>query len=286
VDVVAAGCLSLAILSLGLALRGGSPKRGTSRRLVDRLTAHHRQRLAEARIAGNPQTYVAMAVLAPIGLFAVGWLQSAVLAVVAGVAGLLIPRLYLAWLVHAQSRRSESEAPRLLQAILSGLTAGSTYLDALRQARLSCTDPWIREDLDYVIQRFLLDVPLHESLQTVRARVMTRNLGLIWETLLIGAANQLPTQAARTLFSELSSTVQFNVQLANEVRARSSGQRAQIWLLAVIVPGMYLYLRLMSPQLLSVLDETTVGRYVLFPLAAALEVMGLVLSFRITRFET
>ena len=285
-DVVAAGCLSLAILSLGLALRGGSPKRGTSRRLVDRLTAHHRQRLAEARIAGNPQTYVAMAVLAPIGLFAVGWLQSAVLAVVAGVAGLLIPRLYLAWLVHAQSRRSESEAPRLLQAILSGLTAGSTYLDALRQARLSCTDPWIREDLDYVIQRFLLDVPLHESLQTVRARVMTRNLGLIWETLLIGAANQLPTQAARTLFSELSSTVQFNVQLANEVRARSSGQRAQIWLLAVIVPGMYLYLRLMSPQLLSVLDETTVGRYVLFPLAAALEVMGLVLSFRITRFET
>jgi Flp pilus assembly protein TadB len=286
VDVVAAGCLSLAILSLGLALRGGSPKRGTSRRLVDRLTAHHRQRLTEARIAGNPQTYVAMAVLAPIGLFAVGWLQSAVLAVVAGVAGLLIPRLYLAWLVHAQSRRSESEAPRLLQAILSGLTAGSTYLDALRQARLSCTDPWIREDLDYVIQRFLLDVPLHESLQTVRARVMTRNLGLIWETLLIGAANQLPTQAARTLFSELSSTVQFNVQLANEVRARSSGQRAQIWLLAVIVPGMYLYLRLMSPQLLSVLDETTVGRYVLFPLAAALEVMGLVLSFRITRFET
>jgi Flp pilus assembly protein TadB len=226
-----------------------------------------------------------MAFLAPVALFALGWLQSPVLAVVAGAAGLLVPRLYLAWLVHAQSQRSEVEAPRLLQALLSGLTAGSTYLDALRQARLSCTDPWIREDLDLVIQRFLLDVPLHESLQTVRARIMTRNLGLIWETLMISAANQLPTQAARTLFFELSSTVQFNVQLANEVRARSSGQRAQIWLLAVIVPGMYLYLRLMSPQLLSVLDETTVGRYILFPLAAALEVVGIVLSFRIARFE-
>jgi len=114
---------------------------------------------------------------------------------------------------------------------------------------------------------------------------MTRNLGLIWETLMICAANQLPTHAARTLFFELSSTIQFNVQLANEVRARSSGQRAQIWLLAVIVPGMYLYLRLMSPQLLSVLDETTLGRYLLFPLAAALEVIGLALSFRIARFE-
>lgn len=284
-DVIAAGCLSLALLSVGLAVRRGSSKRASSRRLVERLTEHHRQRLAEARIAGNPQTYVAMALLAPAGLFALGWLQSPVLAVFGGAAGLLVPRLYLAWLVHAQSRRSESEAPRLLQAMLSGLTAGSTYLDALRQARVTCTDPWIREDLDFVTQRFLLDVPLHESLQVVRARVVTRNLGLIWETLMICAANQLPTQAARTLFFELSSTIQFNVQLANEVRARSSGQRAQIWLLAIIVPGMYLYLRLMSPQLLSVLDETVVGRYILFPLAAALEVIGIALSFRIARFE-
>lgn len=284
-DVIAAGCLSLALLSVGLAVRRGSSKRASSRQFVERLTEHHRQRLAEARIAGNPQTYVAMALLAPAGLFALGWLQSPVLAVFGGAAGLLVPRLYLAWLVHAQSRRSESEAPRLLQAMLSGLTAGSTYLDALRQARLTCTDPWIREDLDFVIQRFLLDVPLHESLQVVRARVVTRNLGLIWETLMICAANQLPSQAARTLFFELSSTIQFNVQLANEVRARSSGQRAQIWLLAIIVPGMYLYLRLMSPQLLSVLDETVVGRYILFPLAAGLEVIGIALSFRIARFE-
>ena len=284
-DVVAAGCLSLAILCLGLAFSRSSAKSSGARHLVERLTAHHRRRLAEARIAGKPQTYVAMAFLAPIGLFAIGWLQSPVLAVFAGAAGLLVPRLYLAWLVHVQSRRSEFEAPRLLQAVLSGLTAGSTYLDALRQSRLACTDPWIREDLDYVIQRFLLDVPLHESLQVVRGRITTRNLGLIWETLTICAANQLPAQAARTLFFELSSTVQFNIQLASEVRARSSGQRAQIWLLAVIVPGMYLYLRLMSPQLLSVLDETMVGRYILFPLAAALEVVGLALSFRIARFE-
>lgn len=284
-DAIVAGCLSLAILSLGLAIRRGPTKSGNRHRLIPRLTAHYHRRLAEARIAGNPRSYVAMALLAPVALFFVGWQQSPVLAGLAGAAGLLLPRLYLAWLVHAQSRRSEAEAPRLLQALLSGLTAGSTYLDALRQARQTCTDPWIREDLDFVIQRFMLDVPLHESLRAVRARVVTRNLGLIWETLMICAANHIPTQAARTLFFELSSTVQFDVQLANEVRARSSGQRAQIWLLAVIVPGMYLYLRLMSPQLLSVLDETMVGRYLLIPLAATLEVLGIVLSFRIARFE-
>jgi Flp pilus assembly protein TadB len=172
-----------------------------------------------------------------------------------------------------------------LQAIVAGLTAGNTYLDALRHARRACNDPWISEDLDFVIQRFILNVPLSDSLREVRAHITTRNLGLIWETLGICDANHLPTQAARTLLVELSSAVQFNVQLANEVRARSAGQRAQIWLLAVIVPGMYLYLRLVNPQLLSVLDETMLGRFVLFPLAAALEVAGIALSFRIARFE-
>jgi len=284
VDFVGAACAAAAILSLGLAIPRKA-KRQRPGRLFVRLLARHQQRLAEARISGNPRTYLVVSVIAPPALFAIGWLQSPVLAILAAIGGVLLPRLYLAGLVHIQARRSEAEAPRLLQALLAGLTGGSTYLDALRQARLTSNDPWIREDLDFVIQRFLLDAPLHESLREIRARSTTRNLGLIWETLTICAENQLPTQAARSLFFELSSTVQFNVQLANEVRARSSGQRAQIWLLAVIVPGMYLYLRLTSPELLSVLDQTLLGRFVLLPLAAALEVAGIALSFRIARFE-
>ena len=283
-DFVGAACLSAAILSLGLAAPRSS-KGHQARRLISRLIDQQQRRLAAARITGNPRTFLVISVIAPAALFLVSWLASPVLAILASLGGLFLPRFYLAGLVHLQARRSEAEAPRLLQALLAGLTSGGTYLDALRQARLTTGDPWIREDLDFVIQRFLLDAPLHESLREVRARTTTRNLGLIWETLTICAENHLPTQAARNLFFELSTTVQFNLQLANEVRARSSGQRAQIWLLAVIVPGMYLYLRVTSPQLLGVLDDTALGRFVLLPLAAALEVAGIALSLRIARFE-
>src|SRR3989440_12781901 len=223
--------------------------------------------------------------VARVFFFATGWKKPRFLGILGAGAALIFPRLYLTWLVHSQARRSEAAAPALLQAIMAGLSAGNTYLEALRHARRSSNDPWISEDLDFVIERFVLNVPLCDSLREVRARIATRNLGLIWETLSICDANHLPTQAARTLLVELSSAVQFNIQLANDVRARSAGQRAQIWLLAVMVPGMYLYLRLVNPQLLSVLDETMLGRYLLFPLAAALEVIGLALSFRIARFE-
>jgi Flp pilus assembly protein TadB len=284
VDFVAAGCVAIAILSLGLAIRH-RPPRGRSGQLLSRLFGHYQRRLAAARIAGNPRSYVAMTIVAPVALFAVGWQESPVLGIFAAGAGLVLPRIYLAWLVRSQARRSEAAAPALLQGIVAGLSAGNTYLEALRHVRRSTNDPWISEDLDFVIQRFILNAPLADSLREVRARTTTRNLGLIWETLSICDANHLPTQAARTLLVELSSAVQFNVQLANEVRARSAGQRAQIWLLAVIVPAMYLYLRLVNPQLLSVLDETMLGRFVLFPLAAALEVAGIALSLRIARFE-
>lgn len=280
---LAAICLSIAILSLGLAF----PARpgGERKPWLEALLKHSQERLSHARIAGSARTYLALQFFAPIGLFAIGWLQSPILALAGAAAGLVVPRAYVAWLTRTQAQRSEAEAPKLLQALLAGLIAGGTYLEALRQARLACSDRWLQQDLDRVIQGFLLDIPLHESLAEIRSRTATRNLGLIWETLRICTEHHLPTEKSRTLLLELSSTVQFNVQLANEVRARSTGQRAQIWLLAVIVPGMFLYLRLMSPQLLSVLDDTMLGRFVLFPLAAALEVAGIVLSLRLARFE-
>ena len=273
----------MAVLSLGLAV-SASPT-SHQRRWLESLLERSRERLSQARISANPRTYLTLVFLAPVVLFGIGWLQSPVLALAGAAAGLLIPRFYVGSLVRAQSQRSEAAAPHLLQAVLAGLVAGGTYLDALRQARLSCSDAWLQQDLDLVIQRFLLNTPLYESLREVRNRTTTRNLGLIWETLRIATENHLPTERARTLLLELSSTVQFNLQLANEVRARSTGQRAQIWLLAIIVPGMFLYLRLMSPQLLTVLDDTLVGRYILFPLAIALELGGIALSLRIARFE-
>jgi Flp pilus assembly protein TadB len=128
-------------------------------------------------------------------------------------------------------------------------------------------------------------VPLERSIAEVRTATAGRNLALIWDNLTICIANRIPAARAKGLFVELSSTVQFNVQVQQEVRARTSGQRAQIWLLALIVPGLFFYLRLIDADLFSVLDETTIGRWVLLPVAVGLEVLGVALSFRMARVE-
>ncbi len=282
-DLVASFTASCAALALGLAFVRRPAGSTTLRRWVARRVERHAAQLKQARVQANPATYLAASLLIPITLFGLGLLQSPVLAGLAGAAGFMTPRLYLRFLVYQQARRSEAEAPRLLHTLLASLAAGSTYLEALRQARLATADPWIREDLDTAVQGFMLDVPLEHSLGQIRRSVRSRNLGLVWNLLAICCANNLPTPTARALLTELSSTVQFNVQLNSEVQARTSGQRLQVLLLAVIVPGMYLYLRILSPELLSALDETAVGRYLLVPAASVLEILGLYLSFRISR---
>src|SRR6202022_4844814 len=99
---------------------------------------------------------------------------------------------------------------------------------------------------------FPRDVPMEVALREGRPRIDGRNLGLVWDNLTICVDQKIPAERARELLLDISGTVRFNVQLAGEIRAHTSGQRVQIWVLALLVPSIYLYLRLVSPYFLHV----------------------------------
>ena len=286
-DVVIAMAAAAAVLLMALATAPQPPPRTAPQRSAfDRLVARHAAQLKTARLHFDPQRFTLVTLLAPPLMLSVGLLiGSPVVAIAALGGGLFVPRLYLQWLVRAQQRRTEAEAPRLLQVLLASLAAGRTYLEAIEEARQRISERWLRGDLDHIVRRFHLDIPLETSIGEVRALTGGRNLSLIWDNLAICIANRIPAAKAKGLFVELSSTVQFNVQLQQEIRAKTSGQRSQIWLLAAIVPGLFFYLRLINPDFFSVLDATTVGRFVLMPAAVGLEILGLVLSFQVAKVE-
>jgi Flp pilus assembly protein TadB len=242
-----------------------------------------RAQLSRARLPLDARLFEALVIAAPAAGLVIGWIASPVVGLLAFAGGLLLPRLLIGFLTARQRGRSEREAPQLLQLLLANLGAGSTYLEALQAARRSIGDRWLSEDLAYVVQRFLLDVPMETALREVRPRIVGRNLGLVWDNLTICVDQKIPAERARDLLLDISATVRFNVQLAGEIRAQTSGQRAQIWVLALLVPSIYLYLRLVSPYFLNVLDDTWAGRFILLPAAAFLEVFGIYLSFRLSQ---
>jgi Flp pilus assembly protein TadB len=276
--------VTFAVLALGVAALPRAPRpAGAVRRWHARRVDRRRAQLARARLRLDPRLFEAMGYAAPVIAMGTGWFYSPVVGLAGLACGLLFPRLLLAVLTSRRRARSEREAPQLLQLLLANLGAGSTYLEALQAVRRSIADRGLADDLTEVVRQFLLDVPLESALRQVRPRIVGRNLGLVWDNLTICAAHNIPSERARDLLMDLSTTVRFNVQLADEVRAQTSGQRVQIWVLALLVPAIYVYLRLASPYFLSVLDDTWTGRYVLLPAAAVLELLGIYLSFRLSR---
>ena len=276
--------MALAVFALGAAVLPRSPQpAGAVRRWYARRLVKRRAELRRARVGVSPALFEASATLAPPVALVAGWLYSPVVGLAGLGAGLLLPRLLLSLLTSRRRARSEKQAPQLLLVLVANLGPGGTYLEALQAARRDVADQGLAEDLAEVVQQFLLDVPLESALRLVRPRIVGRNLGLVWDNLTICAAQNIPAERARDLLLDVSTTVRFNVQLAGEVRAQTTGQRAQIWVLALLVPAIYVYLRVVSPYFLNVLDDTWTGRYVLLPAAAALEVLGIYLSFRLSR---
>jgi Flp pilus assembly protein TadB len=288
VDLLIAVVAAITVVALGVATAPAAEQAPRAARgsLFERAVQRQRTRLRAARLNVDARRFTLLCLATPPVLVLAGLvLGSPVVATVGGAAGFVVPRLYLDALVRAQRRHTEAEAPRLLQVIVASLASGSTYLEAMQEARARATDRWLRDDLDHLIADFHLGVPLERSIAEVRSAHAGRNLTLVWDNLAICIANRIPAARAKGLFVELSSTVQFNVQVQQEVRARTSGQRAQIWLLALIVPGLFLYLRILDSGLFAVLDATTLGRWVLMPAAVFLEVLGVMLSFRFARVE-
>jgi Flp pilus assembly protein TadB len=283
-DLVGALLASLAVFALGAAALPRAPEPGRAlRSWYARRTDQRRAELARARLRLDPVLFEWIALAVPAAAFVAGWLYSPLVGAAGLVAGLMAPRALISFLTGRQRARSEREAPQLLQLLLANLGAGSTYLEALQAARRSISDRRLAEDLATVVSRFLLDVPLDRALREVRPNIVGRNLGLVWDNLTICVTQKIPTERARALLMDIAATVRFNVQLAGEVRAQTTGQRVQIWILALLVPAIYIYLRVVSPYFLNVLDDTWTGRYVLLPAAALLEVTGIWLSFRLSR---
>jgi Flp pilus assembly protein TadB len=284
-DLLGAACVALAGLVLGLALvhPGEQVSIGA---WLERQLASAASELRAARLETSPRWFLTVKAVSPLLGAGLGWLVSPVCSLIGLAAGFAAPRLYVRWLVNGQAERSEAQAPYLLQTLTAQLGAGATYLEALRQARQQAADPWIRGDLETVLARFLLNEPLETALAEVRSRIRGRNLGLVLDTLALCCLTRMPAATARALLQEIGSTVQFNLSLEQEVRARTAGQRLQVWLLALLVPALFLYFRLVAPDLLSTLDTTALGRYLLLPGAVALECLGLYLSVRVTRLRT
>lgn len=181
---------------------------------------------------------------------------------------------------HREAASAGARALDVLQATHAALRSGLPLAPALRialeRAPLSTVDPFER-----ALRAFELNAPLDGALREAAHEATDRRVTLALEALALVAAEQLPASRAAAVVASVSDRLAFDARLADEVRARTSGVRAQIVLLALLVPALALYLVVTLPGLAATLTSP-LGMFVLIPSAIVFETAGIVASRAIT----
>ena len=274
-----------------LALFPGAAE-GPERSLRDAIRAAFERRrtaaaalLAQARLDLSPRTYLALQIAAPLVLALAGWILSLPLAAVGLAAGLLLPQVYLRYLVSVEARAADEDAPRVLRAMVNRAAAGGTYPDLFAAATEAARHRWVKADFEELLGRYFAREPAVEALGEIRRRQAGRNLRLVFDALIVLAATHQPTSAAAEVLTSLGEAARTNQSIARQAVAESRGLRIQAAILAIVIPGLFVYLVLVNPELVAPVTSTALGQFVLLPLAVILEIAGIVLSWRVTRLE-
>ena len=204
---------------------------------------------------------------------------SALSAPALGLTGALVPSIVARTFAARRREKRARHTVALLQMTVAGLRSGAGLTEALRLASTSEPEGELGP-FAAALRAFDLGAPLDVALRAARAHTRDHRLTVGLDALSLCVAEQLPASRCVTLIASAIDRLVFEQRIADDVRARTSGLRVQIVLLAALVPGLALYLALTVPGMAEALT-TPLGRFVLLPLAATLEVIGILASRRI-----
>ena len=236
--------------------------------------------LADAGWTRGLRAWIAIEAAAAVG----GAVVCSVLAVpaYAAPAALFMPSIWIRLRAAAARDRAQRAVVTMVTTAEAALRSGMSLPDALRRAADASAEEAAARPVRAAIRAFDLGASLDEALIAASEATPDPRARLALGTLALGIGERLPRERIADLLVALGERLLFEERLADEVRARASGARQQQRLLAAPVPGLALYLALTMPVLSATL-ASDLGRFVLVPIAAALEISGIVLGRRIVR---
>jgi Flp pilus assembly protein TadB len=196
-----------------------------------------------------------------------------------GLTSLAVPSVVARALAARRRDERARETVSLLQMTLAGLRSGASLTEALRLAAGSGPGPEFGP-FAAAVRAFDLGAPLDAALREARAGARDRRVILGLDAASLCVAEHLSGSRSATLIASAVDRLVFEQQIVDDVRARTSGLRVQVALLAALVPGLALYLAVTVPGLAETF-ATPLGRFVLLPLAGVLELSGIVASRRV-----
>ncbi len=195
---------------------------------------------------------------------------------VLAIGAAIAPSLWIRVRADGARDRARRAFARLMAATEGGVRSGLSLPEALRRAAEACDDRLASRPIVRALAAFDLGAGLDESLLATES-ACHRSTRVALRSTALAIAHGLPRERVADLLASVVDRAGFEERLEDEMRASTSGARQQQWLLAAVVPALALYLAVTIPSLGQTLGSD-LGRFVLIPAAAALELAGIVLG--------
>lgn len=237
--------------------------------------------LDRARIPLRPGEFVIVVGAAALGLAAVTqWATgSALLAVAAGILAILLTAQRLRRRVNKRRRAFEAQLPDALSLVASSLAAGHTFLRAV-QMMCEESEPPLADEFGRLIAETRLGDPVTQALERMAARLQIRDMDMVVQAIRI---QQTVGGKLADLLHTLADVIRSRDEVRREVQVLTAEGRMSAYVLAGLVPLLFLTMQVLNPAYIVPLYHGT-GLFILIGCAMSV-VAGMLTILRMVKID-
>jgi len=216
--------------------------------------------LAQADLKLKPGEFVALMVIFMLVLGIIGYFiggQSIIIALVGGVLGLFLPRLYVQSQKKKRLIKFNEQLGDMLGLMVNGLRAGYSVMQAMESVSRELPSP-ISDEFRRVVQEIQLGVTTERALDNLLRRIPSDDLDLVITAM--NVQREVGGNLAEIL-DTISHTIRERVRLKGEIRILTAQMDVSATFLSVLPVGVIFFLYLINRDyiLLLVSKESNSG---------------------------
>ena len=177
--------------------------------------------LARADLKLKPAEYVALMVIAGVGVGAISWYfggRSILFALIGVLVGMMLPRIYVKRQQSSRLVRFSDQLPDMLNLMVNGLRAGYSSMQAMEAVSKELPPP-ICDEFRRVVQEIQLGIPMERSLDNLVRRIPSEDLDLTITAM--NVQREVGGNLAEIL-DTISYTIRERVRIKGEIRVMTS----------------------------------------------------------------
>lgn len=213
-----------------------------------------RVQLARADLKLTVAEYFALHIISGLGVFLLSWFVifgNPIAGAAAGVAGLFLPRFYVARKQGQRLRAFEGQLPDTIALWVNALRSGYSVMQAMEAISHEAPEPTSTE-FRRVVQEVQLGVPMESSLDHLVNRMPSEDMDLV--NTAVNIQREVGGNLAEIL-EAIAHTIRERIKLKGEIRVLTSQGRITGWLISLLPIILTLFLMVVSPGYMGGLVE-------------------------------